>query len=272
MKHIVAYSTGKDSTALALWAAERFPASDIILLFDDTLWEHPSTYEYLGQMKERIIPGAQFVRLVSSRFPGGMEELVQVKKRVPSSKARFCTSALKVEPTIEFLRTIEDEYELYDGRRAQESASRAALPVREWSDDYDCWVNHPILHWTAEQCFEISKRYGIPNNPLYTKGAGRVGCFPCVMINLRELKAFLSDPELGPELKTRIRRLEDICGRTFFPPNYIPDRFKTGFDPKSGKAICLSGDVFSYVESVDADQLPLLPPRSCMSIYNLCET
>jgi hypothetical protein len=92
-----------------------------------------------------------------------------------------------------------------------------------------------------------------------------------VLINQRELKAYLSDPELRDELKRRIYRLEELCGRTFFPPNYIPKRFHTGNDPKSGKTFCWADDVFKYVESVTMDQLPLLPASTCMSIYNLCE-
>jgi 3'-phosphoadenosine 5'-phosphosulfate sulfotransferase (PAPS reductase)/FAD synthetase len=270
VKHVIAYSTGKDSAALACWAAERFSAADIIIIFDDTLWEHPWTYEHLARLKDVIIPGSSFERLVSKDYPGGMEQLVQIKGRVPSAKARFCTSELKVKPTIEFLHSLEDEYELYDGKRAQESAARAKLPLREWSDDYDCWVNHPLLYWTAEQVFAIADKHGLPHNPLYFKGAGRVGCFPCVLINQRELKAYLSDPEMARLLKERIYKLEQICGRTFFPPNYIPKRFHTGRD-NNGKTFCWADDVFNYIEAVHVDQLPMLEARSCMSIYNLCE-
>jgi hypothetical protein len=30
-------------------------------------------------------------------------------------------------------------------------------------------------------------------------------------------------------------------------------------------------DVFNYLDSKTKDQLPLLPAKSCMSVYNLCE-
>ncbi len=271
MKRVIGYSTGKDSTALALWAFEQFPREELIFVFDDTLWEHPWTYEYLDARVLDLLAGCRFERLVSSKYPGGMEQLVQLKGRVPSVKARFCTSNLKVAPTIEFLKTIDDDYELYDGKRAQESHARSLIPEREWSDDYDCWVIHPLLKWTVEQVFALIDKYGVEPNPLYKKGAGRVGCFPCVLINQRELKAYLSDPELGPFLKARIFNLEQLCGRSFFPPNYIPKRFQTGHDPKSGKSFPWANDVFRYIESVDEDQLPLFEKQTCMSIYNLCE-
>jgi len=128
-----------------------------------------------------------------------------------------------------------------------------------------------MFHWSAEQCFELIKKHGMRPNPLYLMGAGRVGCFPCVLINLRELKAFLANPELAPLIKANILELEQICGRSFFEPTYIPERFRTGFDATSGKSFPWAQDVFDYVEKVDRDQLPLLPERSCMSVYNLCE-
>lgn len=272
MKHVIGYSTGKDSTALVLWAKERFELSEIIITFDDTIWEHELTYGYLAQMREGdLLRGLRFERLTSERYPGGMGQLVQLKGRVPSAKARFCTSNLKIDPTIAFLKTLDDEYECYDGKRRQESDARAKLKPREWVDEYDCYVNHPLLDWTVDEVFAIARRYGIPQNPLYFKGAGRVGCFPCVLINQRELKAYLADPAMAEELKARIYLLEMLCGGSFFEPTYIPERFCTGFDKKSGKSFPWADDVFKYIESVDENQLPMFAARNCMSVYNQCE-
>jgi 3'-phosphoadenosine 5'-phosphosulfate sulfotransferase (PAPS reductase)/FAD synthetase len=266
MKRIIAYSSGKDSTALILWAKERFTAKEIVVMFNDTLWEHELTYGYLAEMNDSLLAGLTFVRLASI----GMEKLVEIKHRVPSAKARFCTEALKIEPTVKFLRTINDEFELYDGKRAEESAARSKLSEREWSDAFDCWVNHPLLAWTVEQVFAFAQKHGIKPNPLYLKNAGRVGCFPCVLINHRELKAFMLDAELGPQVKRRIKQLETITGHSFFPPNYIPTRYQTGFDTKSGKSFCWSDDVFTYLEMKTLAELPWEESKSCMSIYNLC--
>lgn len=267
MKHIAAYSSGKDSTALILWMRERFAVEEIIVVFNDTIWEHELVYGYISQMKESLLNGLKFHILPSM----GMEKLVEIKGRVPSAKARFCTETLKTKPMIEFLSSIDDEFELYDGKRREESLSRSAIQEREWSDIYDCWVNHPLAFWTCEQVFEISHRNGIPPNPLYLMEAGRVGCFPCVLINHREAKAFLSNPTLGPEFERRVEKLEKICGRSFFPPNYIPKRYQTGFDMKSGKKFPLSKDVFEYLRKKTMAELPFEEHRTCSSIYNLCE-
>ena len=266
MKRVIGYSSGKDSTALILWAKEQFPDDEIIVICNDTSWEHEITYGYIAEMRDELLVGLRFEMLPSM----GMEKLVEIKSRVPSAKARFCTEELKIKPTIEFLKTINDEFELYDGKRAEESVARSLLRDREWSDAYDCYVNHPLLTWTVEQVFAIAAKYGIRPNPLYLKNAGRVGCFPCVLINHRELKAFLLDAELGPEVKRRIKKLEQITGRSFFPPNYIPKRYQTGYYPKSRKVFCWSHDVFTYLDMKTLAELPWEESKSCMSIYNLC--
>lgn len=268
MKRVIGYSTGKDSTALVLWAKERFAAADIIVVFNDAKWDHDLMFAYLEDMKKSLLLGLEFHVLPSM----GMEKLVKIKHRVPSPKARFCTEELKVKPMIEFLKTINDEYEMYDGKRRDESESRSQIPEREWSDWYDCWVNHPLAFWTVEQVFALAAKYSIPPNPLYLLDAGRVGCFPCVLINHREAKAFLSNPIMRPVFIERMELLSAACGgRSFFPPNYIPKRFQTGFDPKSGKKFPMNADVITYLDMKTMAELPWEERKTCMSIYNLCD-
>lgn len=267
MKNIVCFSGGKDSTALILWAMENL--TDFTTVYCDTGWEHPITYAYIQEINEKLLSG-KLVTLTSSKYPNGFVQLVEMKGRVPSPMARFCTDALKVKPMIEWLKTIDDEITIYLGIRADESANRSKMAAREWSDDYDAWIERPLLSWPAEKCFALMAQHGIKPNPLYLMGAGRVGCFPCVMVNMRELKAYLHG-EPGAQLKRRVLELEKLVGRSFFEPTYIPERFCSGFDEKSGKKFPSAEDVFRYIESVDIDQLPMFPARSCMSVYNLCE-
>jgi 3'-phosphoadenosine 5'-phosphosulfate sulfotransferase (PAPS reductase)/FAD synthetase len=266
MKHIVCFSGGKDSTALILWAIENLP--DFMTVFCDTGWEHPITYAYVEEINQTLLYGS-LITLVSAKYDSFVD-LCVLKGRAPSAKARFCTEALKVRPMIDWLKTLDDEVTVYQGIRADESVSRAKMEARQWSDDYDAWIERPLLTWTAERCFATMAAHGVKPNPLYLMGAGRVGCFPCVMVNMRELKAYLSG-EVGPELKRRLFDLEARVGCSFFEPSYIPERFCTGFDEKSGKPFPWAADVFRYIESVDENQLPMFPARSCMSVYNLCE-
>jgi len=157
---------------------------------------------------------------------------------------------------------------VYQGIRRDESQSRRDYPQSCWNDEYDAQVERPLFHWTAEECFALMAQRGVKPNPLYLLGAGRVGCFPCVMVNLRELKTLSITV---PEIRERIRELERLSGRFFFKPGYIPERFCNGYDAEREQVFPTSQDVFRYLDSVDEDQLPLLPARSCMSVYNLCE-
>lgn len=259
MIHVVCFSGGKDSTALVLWAKEHL--DEFRTVFCDTGWEHPQTLAYVQEINQRLLGGSLIV-LQSE----GMRNLVSRKMRVPSACARFCTEQLKVKPMKAYLESLEDEVTIYQGVRADESWQRRDLPRRSWDDHYDCWIERPLIDWTAEQVFEQLQAHGIPPNPLYLQGSKRVGCFPCVLISHRELKSIT--PQM-PEIWDRAQELEDLAGRSFFGPNAIPVRFHSGWDPKSEKSFPTVSDVRVYIES-RAD-FPEGPPRSCVSHYNLCE-
>lgn len=262
MKHIVCFSGGKDSTALVLWAKENLP--EFTTVFSDTGWEHPITYAYIEEINQSLL-GGKLVTLKSEKY-SGMRELVTIKGLVPSSGQRFCTQELKFFPMRDYLLTIDDHCTVYQGIRKDESASRLTMSASCWDDGYDAQIERPLFDWTAEQCFNMMRNCGIKPNPLYLMGASRVGCFPCVLVNQRELKML---SVTRPEVRARIVELETASRRSFFKPGFIPDRFCTGID--KGVRFPTAQDVFRYIDSVDEDQLPLLPARSCMSVYNLCE-
>jgi len=240
LSKVVSFSGGKDSTATILYLRELGVSHQTV--FCDTGWEHPLTIEYIEYINQTLLNG-KLITLTSEKYPNGMRELVKYKKRVPSVRARFCTDYLKVRPMLKWLKNQEIEF-VYQGIRADESPSRSKMDPLVWSDDYDAYVARPIFHWKAEQVFEIHRKYKIKPNPLYKLGAGRVGCFPCVLINHAEIKRM---QEKFPDIWDKIEELETITGRSFFPPNYIPKRFHTGFDEKSGKSYPTKKDVLKYI-------------------------
>ena len=76
-----------------------------------------------------------------------------------------------------------------------------------------------------------------------------------------------------PEYAERLINAERAAKRTFFPPNYIPQKYHTGRDTKSGASICTVSDVARYLgqqkETIfTADDSE---PRACMSYYSICE-
>lgn len=271
MKHIGCFSGGKDSTALMLWMRENIgePGKDWIPLHEMTQWEHSGHFPYVEYVNRTALNYA-LQYCASEKYPKGFVQLVTERHRVPSVKARFCTEELKTNPAIEFCKALDDEVTVYMGHRREESAARAAMCFESFDDRYDATILRPLLEWSSADVFAIHKKHCIEPNPLYKMGVQRVGCFPCVMVQLRELKALSQWPQAWAELKANTENIEAALGSSFFPPNYIPKRFQTGCT-EDGKSFPWCGDVWRYVESVDENQLPMFEPRSCMSVYNLCE-
>jgi 3'-phosphoadenosine 5'-phosphosulfate sulfotransferase (PAPS reductase)/FAD synthetase len=265
--NIISFSGGKDSTALILWAKEHLKNFQVV--FCDTGWEHEITYEYIKYINEILCNGELII--IKSKKYAGFEDLSYKKKRVASTKARFCTQELKIFPMHDYIHSLSHKVRMFVGIRAEESHSRAKMPMANFDMDYyGCWIYRPLKHWIAEQVFNIHKKYDVEPNPLYTMGMKRVGCMPCIMVNLLELRTII---KRFPYVIDNIRRIETKLGRTFFPVDKIPERYRTGYDEKSGKRIAFIDDIIKYLLEVkeDPNQLTLDEPQTCMSFYNICE-
>lgn len=124
MKVIVTFSGGKDSIASLLWVRNNL-TKDFIAVFCDTGWEHPLTYQYIEEIREKL--KLNLVVLKSKKFDG-MVDLVKKKSRWPSSQRRFCTSELKTIPMIDYiLDEVNDDVLIIQGIRAAESSKRAEM-------------------------------------------------------------------------------------------------------------------------------------------------
>lgn len=84
-----------------------------------------------------------------------------------------------------------------------------------------------IIHWSAGNVFALAEEHGLDPNPLYLRGMGRVGCFPCINAGKREIRAISLR---FPEAIDRIKGWEATCaeaskrGRgTFFTADVTPE-------------------------------------------------
>lgn len=324
MKHVVGFSGGIDSQATALWVRERFPAEDIILYNADPGGnESPITSEFIASYSENVFPVTVIcpqVRDMLGRAPGAIAEaglkptdplsfdlMSSLKGIFPSTKVRFCTTHLKLEPMRRWCfengarglnvngiygpephveGILSDGMERYSGVRRDESDSRSEVDETEFDDYFMCQLNRPLATWTKEQCFDYVVSHGEAFNPLYLMGFSRVGCMPCINAGKEDILLTASH---FPDMIEKIRRWEKSVGRTFFPP-IIPTGKKfvpiEGEDPKVAKKRKRSearrhGFIDEVVEWAKTTRggsqysLPLLAADvasgMCMSKYGLCE-
>ena len=208
---VASVSGGKDSAAMALHLRELGVEFDSVFL--DTGWEHPLTYEYLRGELPSVIGPITWLRprlpeidpatirrpLVRAAVENGNAMVITClsKGMFPSRVIRFCTQALKVYPMQEYLNArVEGGDDVLNcvGIRAAESEARSKMDEWEWSQGFDCEVWRPLLRWSEEEVIAIHRRHGLKPNPLYLRGATRVGCWPCIYARKSEIR-FLGDSD-----------------------------------------------------------------------------
>lgn len=220
----VGISGGKDSGAVLLWMVHEsgIPRHQINASFCDTGWEHDATYEQIRMLSEKVHP----IETLKPQL--GFFDLAKKKQRFPSSQARFCTQELKIRPSQDHIRYLQEAYSCVvavSGVRANESLERSKN--LEWDFNGHLLVIswRPILSWKIEDVLAIHDKYGVPMNPLYSEGAERVGCYPCIHIKKNELRRVATN---SPERIAFIGEKEREIGSSFFPPGKTPSRFHSG--------------------------------------------
>ena len=313
--NMISVSGGKDSTATLLLAIER-ETENMHPVFADTGNEHELTYNYLDYLESRLdikiqrvkpdftaqlerkrtitmekwrrdgVPEKTIERAISALQPTGNPflDLCLWKGRFPSSKARFCTEELKVNPITEIavwpLLKQYDIIESWQGIRWDESSARAHYVEREGiePDALRVFAYRPILSWSADQVFEFHRKHNVKWNPLYEKGMSRVGCMPCIHAQKKELAGIAMQ---FPEVVERLREWENLVSQaskrgsaTFF--NAMSDPTVAADDEISHQTHGIDRRVEWSKTSRGGRQQQLIATdaqegSSCSSIYGLCE-
>ena len=213
-------SGGKDSTAVFLWVIYEsgWPLDRLIVSFCDTDNEDALTYAYIEKL-------ASIHPVVTLKPKMGFWDLAKKKKRFPSTRARFCTSHLKVIPSMKFVAELGEEGDilLLSGIRKSEGTptnGRGNLKKFSFSETYGQDQYLPIYDMTIDEVWDMHRRHlspdfstqlveddphlsmahkteliqklkshNIPRNPLYDMQAKRVGCFPCINSRKLEIRA-----------------------------------------------------------------------------------
>ncbi len=295
VKVIVQFSGGKDSQACLIKACEDFGANNVTAVFCDTGWEHEQTYSHVKEVASKL--GVDLI-ILKNESVDGMYGLCKRMKWFPDAKNRMCTVQLKIWPMIDWILKQENHLIIIQGIRAKESAERAKFDVecsyfkdyfddnfkkrlyrkrdvKEWCKSHDASVLRPIFSWSAQQVIDYILSHGQRPNPLYERGASRVGCFPCIFARLNEIKIVARDEQY----KQRVIDLENEVNSernngseaSFFCKGKILERFCNQHENGSPSFV----EISDYV--LRNENQPTLwddtePIMSCVSLYHgLCE-
>ena len=240
---IVSVSGGKDSTAMCLHLFELgYTKDDFDRVFMDTGWEHADTYKYLDELESII---GKIIRLKLNitvkeedqtivkeyeerlGFESPFIRLVFQYNSFPSNIVKWCTRRLKIEPLKKYYDSLDYDFVNVVGIRKEESKKREKMAEIEWNDGFNCYVWRPLIDWKFEDVIEIHHRFGIRPNNLYLNGFQRVGCYPCINSNKKEIKHLSGDRislirDLENTITTRREALNKSTA-TFFKKTKIDD-------------------------------------------------
>lgn len=232
---VIGYSGGKDSTATLqlVWKALRqLPPEqlhkDVHVISTDTLVENPIVAQWVAHSLEVMTAAAreQALPIKPHRLTPDVKDrfwvnLIGKGYPAPRPKFRWCTSRLKISPSNNFIKQLEQqngEAIVVLGTRKAESASRAASmkrhegSTREWlsrNGQLDrSWVFTPVEDWTNDDVWvylmQEKNPWGFDNSELLgmyqgatadgecplvvdsttpSCGDSRFGCYVCTMVS-----------------------------------------------------------------------------------------
>lgn len=208
---IVNVSGGKDSSALLLWMIAHYPSNPITAIYNDTGFEHPGILQYIQNLTLQLD-----VPLVVLGSPG---LLTVVKNRgiIPGFGCRYCTRALKMNPSAKWIRRNYPEGKVINcfGFRAEESPARAKKEVLTQYEDLCTRKREvlnfaPLLDWKTADVVELVEAEGFELFPTY-EYLSRLSCRYCFLAGKRDRDATrLNDPEAFETVRELLKLLKTI--------------------------------------------------------------
>ena len=252
-RHIVPLSGGKDSTALAIYLAQRYAHLPFEYVFCDTGAELPETYEYFERLEHVL--GRKVTRVTAlemlgvadkhGRNPFDVALYDHFSGFLPSPRSRWCTRMLKIHPFERHVGT--DRAYSYIGIRADEnragylgngkpvlvSEQPNITPVYPFKDDG--------IGLADVQRLLDESGMGLP---AYYEWRSRSGCYFCFYQQIGEWQGL---KERHPELYAKAKAYEAtasgrkytwVDGRSLDDLEKMPRRAVKAKSDVEGCAIC----------------------------------
>ena len=214
--HILSLSGGKDSTALAFFMRENMPEifERLKLVFFDTECDLSETYEYLNKIEMYLNKKIEYIKPELS-----FEQLYQIYKFIPSTRYRWCTTGMKINPFRKYMNKLINEcnaqkINLYVGIRSDEPTRIENYQKQNIEkDDGILKTHYPLAEYglIKKDVFDILTNNGI-GFPKYYEWRSRSGCYFCFFQKKIEWVNLL---ERHPKLFEKALYFEKIGGKNF---------------------------------------------------------
>jgi len=220
IKVLVPISGGKDSQSCLKLALKAYPADEILGLFCDTQFEHPKTYAHVKHM------GDMYGVKIETVCGGSVLEKSEKYKRFPGGGARHCTDELKIRETKIFTKELAEKqggFEVWYGMRSDESHERRTRYAGKICDEV--YEPHEILRKYPKYLGAMGVRFRLPilewstldvlefldgeENPLYSEGFDRVGCFPCLASGDQWKEKAFNHDDFGREQYAKVQDMAE---------------------------------------------------------------
>jgi phosphoadenosine phosphosulfate reductase len=164
----VVSSFGADSAMLLALVAEIDPATPVLFL--QTGMHFPETLAHRDALVRRLgLRDARDIRPDPVELAAG-DPSGELHRWIPDD----CCALRKVAPLARALAGFDA---WATGRRRQQSATRAGLPLVETVDGRRKF--NPLADWSGERVVAELARRGLPRHPLVARGYPSIGCAPC---------------------------------------------------------------------------------------------
>lgn len=181
VRHILALSGGKDSSALAVYMLSK--VEDMEYVFCDTGEELDETYEYINKLQDFLCK-----KIVILKSEKDFKYYLDLYNGVlPDANTRWCTRMLKLKPYEEFVGS--DPVISYVGIRADEPSRTGFISTKPNLKTVFPFVENNIRH---NDVVRILNEAGL-GLPKYYEWRSRSGCYFCFYQQKREWVGLLEN-------------------------------------------------------------------------------